>query len=79
MRRIITNYRYYVLLALALVAFFGILSVPEEDTTTWRFIALLLLSKTIGAAAMLGLVALLGKWTKEGSIGEISNLVKEED
>lgn len=79
MRRIITNYRYYVLLALALVAFFGILSVPEEDTTTWRFIALLLLSKTIGAAAMLGLVALLGKWTKEGNIGEINNLIKEED
>lgn len=79
MRRIITNYRYYVLLALALVAFFGILSVPGEDTTTWRFLALLLLSKTIGAAAMLGLVALLGKWTKEGSIDEINNLVKEED
>lgn len=71
-KRIITNWRYYVLLVIAAVAVIGILSTPAEESE--NFFLTLVLSKVIGFAALFLACGLIDYWRRAGKIEEIKEL-----
>ena len=63
MKRILTNYRYYVLFILGLVAIIGIFSIPSDNCENW--FEVLVISKIVGIAAMLISILLTERWIDE--------------
>ena len=59
MKKILTNYRYYVLFVLVTVAMFGIFSVPVDDLPFVQWLYTLVSSKVIGFGAVY-IIAKLG-------------------
>jgi hypothetical protein len=74
--RIITNWRYHALMAVATVAVLGICSVPQSDGWQWCFG--MVISKGIGCAAAYAFYRMMKKWLGNGSIPELEEMVKEE-
>lgn len=64
----ITNYRYYVLFALAFIATIGIFSEPEPALDAARWFIVFIIFKTVGFAAGYLAYRLLIKWEKQGKI-----------
>lgn len=78
MRKILTNWRYYALLAIALVAAVGIFSLPDEEAGLPEFTTVLLATKAVGIAAAVAFIHLLSRWCREGSIEELRRLLEED-
>lgn len=80
MKKIITNWRYYVLTALAFTIIVGLLAVPvgSHDTSTLTYLALLFGSKAAALAALVLLCLLYIHWDDAGKIPELSDLANEE-
>lgn len=77
MKAIITNYRYWVLLALASVMIVGLVAVPSTDVSFSTFTAKLFVSKGVAFAAFLAFCHYYMKWKDEGSISELTDLEEE--
>ena len=75
MKKIICNYRYWVLLILGVIAVLGILAVPADELpfTSWLYI--LVSSKLITVAAGYIFYRLCLRWRARGTIEELTNFV----
>lgn len=76
MKKIITNYRYYILFITMMVAIIGILCMPNEDLAQSKYICVLVLSKIIGLIAALITAKLITRYNKLGVISELINHIK---
>lgn len=71
MRRILTNYRYWVLFLVLITAVLGIFSEPVDTLPGLRYCLTLLVSKAIGfGAAWLGW-CLIRYWEAKGKLPEL--------
>lgn len=78
MKQIISNYRYWVLFALASVIIIGLIVVPSTDTTFSMYTAVIFGSKAAALAALLAFCHYYYmKWKDEGSISELTDLEEE--
>lgn len=75
MKKILTNYRYYVLFVLVTVAMFGIFSVPVDDLPFVQWLYTLVSSKVIGFLAAYISVKLITRWKRLGTIPELMDAV----
>jgi len=75
MKKILTNYRYYVLFVLVTVAMLGIFSVPVDDLPFVQLLYTLVSSKVIGFGAMYIIAKLTKRWKKLGTIPELIDAV----
>lgn len=75
MKKILTNYRYYVLFVLVTVAMLGIFSVPVDDLPFVQWLYTLVSSKVIGFGAMYIIAKLIKRWEKLGTIPELIDAV----
>ena len=71
MKAIFTNYRYYVLGVLLIIAMLGIFSVPIDDQPTINWIYCLVSSKVIGFGAVWIISKLTQRWERMGAIPEL--------
>lgn len=76
MRKVISNWRYWVLFLVFSIAVIGIVSVPEESNGFW--LLALIVSKIIGFLFAVIFVHLLTEWLAGGKVDEIADLIKEE-
>lgn len=77
MKQIISNYRYWVLFALASVIIIGLIVVPSTDTTFGMYAAVIFGSKAAALAALLAFCHYYMKWKDEGGISELTDLEEE--
>ena len=77
MKQIISNYRYWMLFALASVMIIGLIAVPNTDVSLSTFTAKLFVSKGVAFAAFLAFCHYYMKWKDEGSISELTDLEEE--
>lgn len=77
MKQIISNYRYWVIFALASVMIIGLIVVPSTDTTFGMYAAVIFGSKAASLVALLALCHYYMKWKDEGSISELTDLEEE--
>ena len=77
MKKILTNYRYYVLFVLVTVAMFGIFSVPVDDLPFVQWLYTLVSSKVIGFGAVYIIAKLTKRWEKLGTIPELMDAVNK--
>lgn len=75
MKKMLSNYRYYVLVLLTAVALLGIMSVPQEDMPLPGWCLVLVSSKAIGFCAGYAAYLLARRWEKQGAIPELMNYV----
>lgn len=74
--KIITNWRYHILMVVGIIAVIGICSVPQSDSPTWW--TDLLTSKVIGTIAAYTYYRMIKKWLADGSVPELEEITKEE-
>ena len=77
MKQIISNYRYWVLLALASVMIGGLVAMPSPDVSFSVFTVKLFVIKGVAFAAFLAFCHCYMKWKDEGSISELTDLEEE--
>lgn len=77
MKQIISNYRYWVLFALASVIIIGLIVVPSTDTTFGMYAAVIFGSKAAALAALLAFCHYYMKWKDERNISELTDLEEE--
>lgn len=75
MKKILANYRYYVLFALAAIAIMGIFAVPIDGQPLTQWLYVLVSSKAIGFGAIYIIAKLTKRWKKKGTIPELMNAV----
>ena len=75
----ITNYRYWVLTIVCIVALLGTFSAPQDDAPLLTWIYVLVTSKIIGFASFLLDIALAEKWMKAGKLPELKKFFEEDD
>lgn len=76
-KKVITNYRYWLLFIIASVAIIGTFAVPQDDLPllTWAWV--LFSTKAIGFAAFHIFAVLYKHWEKRGTIPELSQFTKD--
>ena len=74
----LTNWRYYVLFAIAVVAVVGMFAIPEEDVSFWEWVKVMFISKFIGISAIFLFFFLVNYWGRKNLTKELSKLVKED-
>lgn len=72
----LTNYRYYVLFALAIISFVGLFSEPSEDLSSAMWLLVLITTKVLGIVCVLAISNLATRWQEEGKLPEITELFK---
>ena len=72
---LLKNWRYHILMVVAFIAIVGILSVPHSNENWWRT---LITSKVIGICAAFAYTKLFLKWSKDGKLPELEQLIKED-
>ena len=75
MKRVLTNYRYYILVALSVIVIAGILAIPEENLPTGSWVYCLLSSKIIALAAGYLAYRLYWRWARKGTIPELCRFI----
>ena len=75
MKKIICNYRYWVLLILGTIVMLGIMAVPADELPFTSWFYTLLSSKLIAVAAGYIFHHLYLRWKKRGNIEELTNFV----
>ena len=78
MKAIITNYRYWVLAALATITLAGLLCIPHDSASTIAYITILFGTKLAALVALILLCILYTRWDDTSKIPELSNLANEE-
>lgn len=77
MKQIISNYRYWVLFALAFVMIGGLVAMPSTDVSFSVFTLKLFVIKGVAFAALFAFCYYYMKWKDEGSISELTDLEEE--
>ena len=72
---LLKNWRYHILMVIAFIAIVGILSVPRSHENWW---VTLITSKVIGFCAAFAYLKLFFKWSKDGKLPELEQLIKED-
>lgn len=77
MKKVITNYRYWLLLIISAVACIGTFSVPDDSLPllTWTWV--LVSTKAIGLGGFYLCNVLVRHWEKHGTIPELTQFSKE--
>ena len=75
MKKIICNYRYWVLLILGTIAMLGIMAVPADELPFTSWLYTLVSSKLRAVAAGYIFCRLDLRWEKRGTIDELTNFV----
>lgn len=75
MKKILSNYRYYVLVVLATVIIWGVMAVPNEALPKANYIYTLISSKVIGLLAAYITAKLIARWKRLGTIPELMDAV----
>lgn len=78
MERIITNWRYYAILALIVVAAVGMLCQPADWLSQAAWWATFAASKIIAILAIVILYLTLPRWAKGGRIPELTRILEED-
>lgn len=73
------NWRYYVLLAIGIIAICGIFAVPDDSLGIRLWTFYLVITKLIGLTAAYYNYKLTTYWEKKGLIPELSTYIKEEE
>ena len=71
MKKILSNYRYYVLVILAITVMLGIFAVPAENLPFANWLYTLVFVKVIGFSAYYAAYRLVKRWEKQGTIPEL--------
>ena len=77
MKKVLMNWRYYVLAVLGFISMVGVLGMPDEDSPTWFMD--MLLSKAIGFGTGYIMCRLTLYWSKRNLIPELDEIEKEEE
>lgn len=77
MKKIFSNYRYYILLVVSFVALMGVFSVPQEELPVLSWLWVLVSTKTIGFLAGWLFVVLFKRWDKAGKIQELTQFADD--
>lgn len=75
MKKIICNYRYWVMLILAVIVVLGIMAVPADEVPFTSWLYMLVSSKLIAVAAGYIFSRLYLRWERRGTIDELTNFV----
>ena len=75
MKKINCNYRYWVMLILAVIAVLGIMAVPADEVPFTSWLYMLVSSKLIAVAAGYIFRRLYLRWESRGTIDELTNFV----
>ena len=75
MKKIICNYRYWVMLILGVIAVLGIMAVPADKVPFTSWLYMLVSSKLIAVAAGYIFHRLYLRWKKRGTIEVLTNFV----
>ena len=74
----LTNWRYYVLFAIAVIAVVGMFAIPEEDVSFVEWAKVMLISKSVGISAIVLFFVLVRYWDRKNLTKELSKLIKED-
>ena len=77
MKKIICNYRYWVLLILGTMAMLGFMAVPADELPFTSWLYTLLSSKLMAVTAGYIFHRLYLRWKKRGTIVELTNFVSD--
>lgn len=75
--KVITNYRYWVLLIVCAVAMIGTFAVPQDELPLLSWLWVLISTKAVGFAAWYVWYRLLKRWEKRGTIPELTEFAKD--
>lgn len=75
MKKIICNYRYWVLMVLGTIAIVGIMAVPADELPITSWVYVLVSSKLIAVAAGYVFHRLYLRWEKRGTIAELTDFI----
>ena len=78
MKALITNYRYWVLTALAFIIIIGLVAIPQDGTDSLVYYVMLFGTKLVALIALFIYVFLYLHWENEGKIPELSDFANEE-
>lgn len=78
MKKVMTNWRYYILVLLACIGVLGICAIPADALPIGQYIILLITTKAVGAAAFYSCWRLSSIWEKKGLITELSDIKEVE-
>ena len=78
MKALITNYRYWVLTALAFIIIIGIVAIPQDGTDSLVYYVMLFGTKLVALIALFIYAFLYLHWEDEGKIPELSDFANEE-
>lgn len=78
MKALITNYRYWVLTALAFIIIIGLVAIPQDGTDSLVYYVMLFGTKLVALIALFIYVFLYLHWEDEGKILELSDFANEE-
>lgn len=73
MKKLVTNYRYWVLALLGCTAIISLMAVPGDDLSLTAFIAVLIGSKLISLDCIVVHYCLFSVWADRGEIPELSS------
>ncbi len=79
MKALITNYRYWVLTALAFIIIIGLVAIPQDGTDSLVYYAMLFGTKLVALIALFIYVILYLHWEDEGKIPELTSIINEEE
>ena len=74
----LTNWRYYVLFSIAVIAVVGMFAIPEEDVSFGEWAKVMIISKSVGISAIVMFFALVRYWDRKSLTKELSKLVKDD-
>jgi hypothetical protein len=78
MAKLIKNWRYHVLTAIAFIAILGLLSEPNTNNNSIEWLTEFATSKAIGAIAAYAFYRMAKRWMGNGSMPELKEMSKEE-
>ncbi|MGN0033434.1 MAG: hypothetical protein ACI358_06650 [Candidatus Limimorpha sp.] len=78
MRKVLINWRYYILTLLVCIGALGICAIPADTLPIGQWITLLITTKAIGAAAFYSCWRLTSIWEKKRLIPELSDIKEVE-
>lgn len=79
MKALITNYRYWVLTALAFIIIIGLVAIPQDGTDYLVYYVMLFGTKLVALIALFIYVFLYLHWEDEGKIPELTSIINEEE
>ena len=75
MKKILTNYRYYILAALFIIAVLGFIAVPNDGLPAFAWLAWAVIPRVICLVAGWATIKLGRYWYKRGEIPEILDIL----